>query len=462
MVRNVTTARQRRRDVRQVARLPATTQAPVRLLVMAHLHPAVSRGGAEIAAYQLYKTLRASPDVEASWFLAASGGRISSRLGARLSQPFGVDEYVYAGAGFDHFTHGNPDPEWPLELGRLLEELRPTVVHLHHYTNFGVDTLLTIRRVLPDARIVVTLHEYLAICNHFGQMVKRPGLALCDRSSPRDCNRCFPERSEQDFFLRELFIKRFFRLVDHFVSPSRFLAARYVAWGIDPAQISVIENGVPDAPPAAANAGPAVPGAPLSIGFFGQISRLKGIDVLFDAAALLSAAGQDGVQFEVHGDHSGQPPEFRALFEARLLDAPANIQVHGPYENSRVHGLMRGVDAVIVPSIWWENSPLVIQEAFLARRPVICSDIGGLAEKVRDGLDGFHFRAGNARSLAALLSDLSRQPDRLRGLGATLATPPTLRESSAATLALYRGCGAGPGAAAEEPAMPPIPEMQPA
>ncbi|MDB5380648.1 MAG: hypothetical protein JWO26_280 [Rhodospirillales bacterium] len=424
------------------ARVKAVTPAPrvvaplpqQRVLVMSHMHPAVSHGGAEIAAYQLYGAMRAAPEVSACWFLAASGGKVAGRLGARLSQPFGPDEYVYSGAGFDHFIHGNPDPEWPGELRRLLAELRPDVVHLHHHTNFGVETLLTIRRALPSARIILTLHEYLAICNHFGQMVKRPNLALCHGATPRDCHRCFPERTEQDFFLRELYIKRFFRLVDCFVSPSQFLADRYIAWGIARERIAVIENGMPGAPAPAARA----PSEGLTLGFFGQISRLKGIDVVFDAAILLEKSGTPGLRIEVHGDHSGQPPEFRALFEARLKDAPPNIEVHGPYANGRVGALMAGMDAVLVPSIWWENSPLVVQEAFRAGRPVICSDIGGLAEKVRDGVDGFHFAAGNPRSLATLLAGLAREPERLRALAASLAIPLGLDATLAATLALYR------------------------
>ncbi|WP_426955048.1 glycosyltransferase family 4 protein [Muricoccus radiodurans] len=429
---------------------------PLRVLVMSHLHPAVSKGGAEIAAYQLYEALRASPEVERAWFLAASGGRVAERLGARLTQPFGPEEYVYSGAGFDHFIHSNPDPDWPDALRDLLLSLRPDVVHLHHYTNFGMETLLTIRRALPRARIVVTLHEYLAICNHFGQMVKRPSLALCERASPRDCHRCFPEKSEGDFFLRELFIKRFLRLVDRFISPSQFLAARYAAWGIDASRIAVIENGMPARAPVRAHA--RVEGG-IAVGFFGQISRLKGIDVVFDAAALLDAAGETGVRIEVHGDHSGQPPEFRALFEARLREAPRGLQIMGPYDNARVGALMAGVDAVLVPSVWWENSPLVIQEALLARRPVICSDIGGLAEKVRDGVDGYHFRAGSARELAALLGSLARDPAALRALGAGVAVPPGLAETAAATLRLYRQDAARDPAQTGEalPAIPPPP-----
>ena len=282
-------------------------RAPLRVLVLSHMHPKASRGGAEIAAYQLYGALKDEPGAQA-WFLAASGGRFAERLGARLQQPFGPDEFVYTGAGFDHWIHANPDPEFPAELVSLLGELRPNVVHLHHYTNFGVEALLHIRRALPEARIVVTLHEYLAICNHFGQMVKRPGLGLCERSGPRDCARCFPERTEQDFFLRELYLKRFFGLVDHFISPSRFLAGRYVAWGIDPKAISVIENGMPETDGTAV--APALPDAEdgLVLAFFGQISRLKGIDVLFDAAAILEKDEVAGLRIEVHGDYSGQPP----------------------------------------------------------------------------------------------------------------------------------------------------------
>lgn len=420
----------------------------LRVLVMSHMHPRVSKGGAEIAAYHLFGELRACRDVQ-PFFLAASGGRVQERLGARFVQPWGEDEFVYSGAGFDHWIHANPDPEFPPGFTALLRELAPDVVHLHHYANFGVETLLHIRRALPQARIVLTLHEYLAVCHHFGQMVKRPDFRLCARSTPRDCTTCFPERSEQDFFLRELYLKRFFRLVDHFVSPSVFLADRYAAWGLDRKAISVIENGMPvpaGLPTAAAPAAPT--GRDLVFGFFGQISRLKGIDVVLDAADLLDKAKVQGLRIDIHGDHSGQPPQFRERFEARLDKLPPNLRFCGPYENARVHGLMRSADAVLVPSIWWENSPLVIQEAFLNRRPVICSDIGGMAEKVHHGHDGFHFQAGSAWSLAGLLRRLAEDPARLAALQSTLAVPPTLRDTAAANLRLYRRLAAPRQAAA--------------
>jgi glycosyltransferase involved in cell wall biosynthesis len=98
---------------------------------------------------------------------------------------------------------------------------------------------------------------------------------------------------------------------------------------------------------------------------------------------------------------------------------------------------MRGVDAVVVPSIWWENSPVVIQEAFRNRRPVICSDIGGMAEKVRDGIDGLHFPVGDALALARLIERLAADPEKLRTMREGIQLPPSPADAAREHLAIY-------------------------
>jgi glycosyltransferase involved in cell wall biosynthesis len=96
-----------------------------------------------------------------------------------------------------------------------------------------------------------------------------------------------------------------------------------------------------------------------------------------------------------------QPQEFQDEF-AELLEASGDsVEMVGRYDFDQLGSLMENVDWVIVPSRWWENSPLVIQEAFMHGRPVICSDIGGMAEKVTDGVDGLHFRAGDPEAMVA-------------------------------------------------------------
>jgi len=409
----------------------------MRVLIVSHMHPRVSRGGGEIAAYQMYETLRETSGVKA-FFLAASGGKLFAPLGAPIFQPFTEDEFVASSDGYDYFNHSNPNPSFPKHFADLLLRIRPDVIHFHHYVNFGVEVFAHVRRLLPQVRIVVTLHEYLLICNHFGQMVKRPNFALCEAASARDCARCFPEKTENDFFMRELFLRRFLEDVDQFISPSHFLANRYIAWGLPADRMEVIENGMQPLPQPARPMPPVESG--LVIGFFGQISRLKGVPVLARAAQQIAmdARFDQPLRIEIHGDASNQPAEIKAELEAPEGSQRSIITMCGPYQHSNVHRLMQACHVVIVPSVWWENSPLVIQEAFLNRRPVICSDIGGMAEKVRNGLDGFHFRAGSSMELADLLMRLARNPERVLALQETLAVPPTLVETTGMTMAVYR------------------------
>jgi glycosyltransferase involved in cell wall biosynthesis len=412
-----------------------TDTAPLKVLIASHSHPRFSNGGAEIAGYQLFTDLKSRPNCQV-WFLGCIRNPKHQRSGATFSQPFGPEEFFYTPGGFDWFKFSNLDPNFPGEFRRLLGELRPQVVHFTHYIVLGLEALLHVRRALPQARIVVTLHEFLAICNHFGQMVTREDHALCHRASQVRCSACFPDRDPADFYLRERYIKRFFDLVDHFIAPSEFLADRYIAWGLPARKVSVIENLLP-LPRLTARTGAAREPGPLRVGFFGQISFLKGIDVLFDAAHILEDTQQWGVSIEIFGDYRGQPPQFQSQFLERVTKVGRNVSVRGPYEPERVDELMRQVDLVVTPSIWWENSPLVIQEALRNRRPVVCSDIGGMAEKVRDGQDGFHFPVGNAVALASLLTRIAADRDALGRVSATLRAAPDLDMLAAQHRAVY-------------------------
>ncbi len=98
------------------------------------------------------------------------------------------------------------------------------------------------------------------------------------------------------------------------------------------------------------------------------------------------------------------------MYQSLLDDTKDVATAHGLYEPDEITRLMIDIDWIIVPSIWWENSPLVIQEAFKHKRPVICSDIGGMAEKVTDGVNGIHFRTRDPYSLANVIQEVVRDP----------------------------------------------------
>ena len=418
---------------------PTTPEATrkLRVLIASHSHPEVSNGGAEIAAFQLFSGMLARDDCEA-WFLGCDRGAGRDRPGAVLSQPFSEREYIYGTGEFDWFKFANRDANFPGEIKRLFRTLAPDVVHFHHFINFGIETFLHLKSERPECRILLTLHEYLAICHHFGQMVTVRHRNLCYGASPTRCQQCFPDLGKSDFFLRQRYIERFLDVVDGFIAPSHFLAERYVAWGLPAEKMVVLENLMPP-PPSGVETLVVRPDEPLRVGFFGQISGLKGILVLLDSAEALAAQGHDNISFEIHGDYRGQPPEFQTEFLDRLAKAGRNVHFHGPYDRVRVDRLMQGVHVVLVPSVWWENSPVVIQEALRNRRPVICSDIGGMAEKVRDGIDGFHFPAGSSMALGSLLRQLSDNRARLTELATRMTGKPGLVSTMDDYMALYRG-----------------------
>ncbi|MBV8068815.1 MAG: glycosyltransferase, partial [Acidobacteriaceae bacterium] len=314
----------------------------LRVLVAAHSHPKLSNGGAEISAWQLYQRLAAHDATEA-WFLGCDRQRVLARAGAVFTQPFEAREYLYSPDECDWFRFANRDINFPDAFQALLEELLPDVVHFHHYAVLGLEAFAHVKRAVPAAKIVLTLHEYLAICNHYGQMVTRPGRALCYEASPLSCTRCFSDKDASEWFLRKRYIERFFGMVDHFIAPSRFLADRYIDWGVPEANISVVENLV--RPHEGQPRKPVQPPAPLRIGFFGQLSWLKGCDVLLDAAELLEDQ-KEHIGFDIFGDYRSQPEEFQKAFLERLARAGRNVRFHGPYDQRQLDPLMQLVHAV--------------------------------------------------------------------------------------------------------------------
>jgi glycosyltransferase involved in cell wall biosynthesis len=412
-----------------------------KVLYILHNHPTLSPGGTEAYALGVYQGIRKGQEFEPI-ILARASQRTPGEFVAHAGTPFVpmpddpnqflffVDESQY-----DIFYMRSKDKSlFTRYLASFLRAHQPDVVHIQHTLFIGMDLIATVRRTLPHTPIVFTLHEYTSICHHYGQMVRTTGEGLCDESSPRRCHECFPQHSPQEFFLRSRLIQAQLAHVDLFVAPSRFLLERYVEWGIPRDRILFEEHGFPpvETPPPA-------PGTRRNrFAFFGVMTPFKGVDVL------LRAMEQLGPEFDghlwIHGaNYQHQPEKVQAELD-ELLDATRETVTYaGPYDHDRdLTRLMAGIDWVVVPSIWWENSPLVIREAFQRGRPVICSDIGALAEKVRDGVDGLQFRAGSAHALAGALDTAVRRPDLWERLREGIPAVRTLDEHVEALTGIYR------------------------
>lgn len=408
------------------------TPYEARIAIISHTHPSISKGGAEIAAYTLFKGL-ISEGCDAIFI----GG---CPIEARAKLELGPNEHAvfFDGSTYDHFYH--------LAAGDTLRQLRGiltakgvTLVSFHHYMNLGISALRDVAAELPT---LLTIHEFLAICHHHGQMITRPAHILCNSASPRACGTCYPEFSRQQFAVRRQNFLEALSEVDAFVSPSRFLADRYIAWGLPRDRMHVIENGL--ANPHSRRAGPARDeDQSWTYGFFGQINPFKGIDLILRACPLI-AKDRDfarRVKIRIHGNFIGQPAEFIESFQKALKDY-AFLSYSGPYDNVNVGRLMGACDYVLVPSSWWENSPVVIQEAYDAGRPVVCTGIGGMAEKVINGVTGLHFELNDPSSFVAALKR-GASPEMFGKLQAGLPGVGDAREMARNYLAVMDGLSTG-------------------
>lgn len=413
-----------------VKNMPRKTTPPKkhRILVMAHAHPDFSLGGGEIAAYNLFKAYRENTKVEDAWFLARADRHRGLTGAISLRRP---NEYLWEQTVFDwHMMKAAHQESLTTWFADLIRALKPTVVHTHHYAHLGLEYLRVIKQVDPSIKIVMTLHEYMAICRNNGQMIKTGSFKLCSRESYDECQQCFPDKTAEDFWLRKHYFQSHFALVDQFVSPSEFLRQRYIAWGLKSGQIVVIENGQSDEP--------ILPPRPLTegetrnrFGFFGQINPYKGLDVILEALTQLPKNERKKIVLEVHGANlEQQQPEYQEKIEhlREPLIKQGVVQWVGPYQPHELRQRMAGIDWVVIPSIWWENSPMVIQEAFVCGRPLIVSDIGGMHEKVRNGMDGLHVGTGSIFGWKRVFADATKDPALWEELRAGIIKPITFND----------------------------------
>jgi glycosyltransferase involved in cell wall biosynthesis len=418
-----------------------TSDRPLKVLYVVHNHPTLFPGGAEAYALELYEAMREVPEIEPI-LLARIGSNVARQRVAHPGTPFSSvngdpnQHFIFTETEhFDFFTLTSRDKSlYSRHLTDFLLAHRPDVVHLQHTHFIGLDLLSQIRRVLPDAAVVYTLHEFLPICHRDGQMVRTFGNELCEEASPRRCHECFPEIGEQSFFLRQRFVQAQFENVDRFIAPSAQLMEKYLRWGIEAERIEVEEYG--RRAPAVRAPEPRQTKEPVNLGFFGQLSHFKGGKLMLEAMSLL---GEDaGAHLWLYGANLElQSQEFQEEFAAMHESLRGRVTFRGPYDHAELPKLMAELHWVLVPSIWWENSPLVIQEAFFHRRPIICSDVGGMAEKVRDGVDGIHFRVGDAHSLASTIETATGSPRLWRGLRDGIREPYAMDEHVTHLLDMY-------------------------
>ena len=117
------------------------------------------------------------------------------------------------------------------------------------------------------------------------------------------------------------------------------------------------------------------------------------------------------------------PPDFQEQIGRLLQETSGSVRFAGRYQQAELPRLLSALDWVIVPSIWWETGPLVIHEALMHHRPVICSDIGSMVERIGDGVNGLHFSVGDPYSLADTIRRAVSHPELWDQIRAQITDP---------------------------------------
>jgi GT2 family glycosyltransferase/glycosyltransferase involved in cell wall biosynthesis len=434
----------------------------MRILLVVHGFPPEASGGAEIYAQSVARELARGPDDEVVVLAReARPERPEFSLRDETCGPLRLIRVNHTYREVRSFRDSYRDERLSALLSGLIDAIEPDVAHLHHLTNLSTDLVeLLASRQVP---IVFTLHDYWLLCQR-GQLLDL-ALARCAGPSPAGCARCLglaarggrllptarrllqragerlPEplarpleraaagsvralgglslgaaRGADQIESRLAHVRGLLGHVALFLAPSRTLRDRFQDFGIPEHRIALHPYGHAHAPFAALRREAS---ERLRIGFIGSLMVSKAPHLLLEAFAGLPPGRATlhlyGQISAYHGNDG-----YRRVLEP-LLASPG-VHFAGPVDHAEIPRVLGELDVVVVPSVWIENAPLTISEACLAGIPVVCSDLGGMAEMVEHERSGLRFHPGDAADLRRQLLRLLEEPGLLERL--RLGIPP--------------------------------------
>jgi glycosyltransferase involved in cell wall biosynthesis len=416
----------------------------VRIAFTVHKFPPESLGGTEIYAWSLARALAADGHaVHVFYPLAGLSPAVArvERDGVRLWRVPLPDDRATEGP-VQQYWHTFRDSAIESAFETFLVETRPDLVHFQHVQGVSA-RMIALAAGRPR---VMTLHDYWYFCAN-SQLV-RPDQQVCE--GPKfgwNCVDCATARADLEwlrvlrplialpFAYRNAYLRRLVAGIDRFIAPSQFLRDQYVRQGFPGERITVLENGLDTerlTPPQGVELPPPV--ARPHFGFLGSLAWQKGVHVLVEAFNQMPTSAA----LTIYGGESAFP-DYAA--QVKALARHPNIRFAGPLDYRQVGAALRQMDCLVVPSVWYENSPLVIQEAYAAGLPVVASRLGALVEKVQDGRTGYLFAPGDSADLARVLREIVERPERLGALRANVRPGPDIQQHVQQIVGLYRGIG---------------------
>jgi glycosyltransferase involved in cell wall biosynthesis len=231
---------------------------------------------------------------------------------------------------------------------------------------------------------------------------------------------------------RPQWMKKTLSQVDVLLTPTANTTRLLTINGIRPSELRTSGFGIET------NARPTLPGyredLTLRVGYIGTFRHTKGLHVLLKAMRHLPS---DKVRLEVYGSF-GHFPAYDTVVQhlAKGLD---NVAFQGTFPNEQLPQVFGGLDVLVMPSLWYENSPLVVLSSFALKTPVVASNVGSLADLIEHGTNGLLFKMGDEDDLALQLRRLIEDPSLLKRLRAGAPEVRTIDQNAEELLGIYSG-----------------------
>lgn len=337
---------------------------------------------------------------------------ISFSMKDKRNEPTCYDKYFIKNIDYSKFNLLNIlkifyNWEAVRKLKKLIKEEKPNIAHLQNiYHQISPAVIKVLRK--HNIPMVMTLHDYKLVC---------PNYRLFNRG--RICQRCQGGRFYQCLFGRCMggsFFRSFiamaeaylhqktYQQVDLFISPSLFLKKTFENFGLKGKIIHLPHFF------ARQNIKPKLPkNLPDNyLLYVGRLSEEKGIDTAIKALRIFHNQNRNSNLSLVIAGEGPLEKELKDLVKRLKLED--RIYFIGRQSVEYVHGLIKRSTAVVVPSICWENFPNTVIEASMLTKIIICANMGGMPEMVKDGQTGFLFKAGEAQNLADIIAKVIKMP----------------------------------------------------
>jgi len=355
---------------------------------------------------------------------------ITDSEGFSQDSDFLIKEYVFQGVPVVAIKHKKipEDLSFSIFDSKMVEILKKRIlsketfdiIHVCHSMRVGSIIKAADHKKIP---IVLTLTDFWLMCPKGIAVTKNDELCHTSENGLKCINECYGDVWKDRIIQRNIESRELFQTVDCVVSATNFLKQMFEMNSFS-TKIKLIRFGK-DYSNVRPNLRQYSNDSEITLGFLSTLLAHKGPHVLLEA---FNKANKDNIRLKIYGHHFNQTEYYNML--KKLAKNSDKIEFLGEYKYEEMADILDGIDALVVPSVWWENSPLILLRALAHNVPAIVSNLGGMTEVIKDGENGFSFEAGNAESLAEVIRKLGDNPTILNEIKSKIKHPPRIEEEA--------------------------------